>query len=138
MSNRVSFDFAGTAVLVTGGTSGIGHAIASAFASAGAAVTVTGTRAAAADYDTDLSAFTFRQLEIRDAAAVDALRRRRSKSLDVLVNNAGANFPDGLDEWDPDGVLGRARPQRRRARCGSPSGPTMRWRRARWPVARAW
>ncbi len=45
--NQVSFDYAGAAVLVTGGTSGIGHAIAGAFAAAGASVTVTGTRAAA-------------------------------------------------------------------------------------------
>ena len=39
--NSISFDFSGTAVLVTGGTSGIGHAIATAFADAGAEVTVT-------------------------------------------------------------------------------------------------
>ena len=34
--------------------------------------------------------------------AVDDWRAAIS-SLDVLVNNAGANFPDGKDEWDPDG-----------------------------------
>ena len=32
MTNGVDFDFRGSTVLVTGGTSGIGHAIASAFA----------------------------------------------------------------------------------------------------------
>ena len=101
MTNRVTFDFAGTAVLVTGGTSGIGHAVASAFAAAGASVTVTGTRASADDYEQDLSAFSFRQLQIRDHAAVDALAGALDV-LDVLVNNAGANFPDGRDEWDPD------------------------------------
>ena len=43
-------------VLVTGGTSGIGHAIASAFAEAGALVGVTGTREEAGAYEVDLSA----------------------------------------------------------------------------------
>ena len=102
MTNAISFDFSGTSVLVTGGTSGIGHAVAKAFADTGAAVTVTGTRATAADYDTDLSAFTFQQLEMRDHPAVDALAASLG-TLDVLVNNAGANFPDGLDEWSPEG-----------------------------------
>jgi 3-oxoacyl-[acyl-carrier protein] reductase len=102
MTNRLSFDFAGTSVLVTGGTSGIGHAIASAFAGAGATVTVTGTRSAAADYEPDLSGLTYRTLEMRDRQAVDELAAGVG-TVDVLVNNAGANFPDGRDEWDPDG-----------------------------------
>jgi 3-oxoacyl-[acyl-carrier protein] reductase len=100
--NRVRFDFSRTSVLVTGGTSGIGLAIAATFAAAGAEVSVTGTRGAPDDYDCDLSAFAFRQLDLRDSAAVDALAAEIGK-LDVLVNNAGANFPDGRDEWDPEG-----------------------------------
>ena len=48
--NSLTFDFTGANVLVTGGTSGIGNAIAAEFAEAGASVTVTGTRASAADY----------------------------------------------------------------------------------------
>ena len=64
--NGVSFDFTGTKVLVTGGTSGIGYAASTAFADAGASVTVTGTRSSAADYDTELSRFTYKQLEMRD------------------------------------------------------------------------
>jgi NAD(P)-dependent dehydrogenase (short-subunit alcohol dehydrogenase family) len=102
MMNGVSFDFTGTKVLVTGGTSGIGYAVSSAFADAGASVTVTGTRSSAADYDTELSRFTYAQLEMRDGEAVDALAAGLG-TLDVLVNNAGANFPDGLDEWSPEG-----------------------------------
>lgn len=103
MTNGVAFDFTDTSVVVTGGTSGIGLATAARFAASGARVTVTGTRASAADYaDTDLSAFAYQQLEMRDRDAVDTFAAGLA-SLDVLVNNAGANFPDGLDEWDPDG-----------------------------------
>ncbi len=102
--DRVQFDFSGTHVLVTGGSNGIGLAIARAFAQAGAAVTITGTRAAAADYPHDLSRFAYRRLDLRNSAAIDALAAEL-KSLDVLVNNAGANFAgirDGRTEWTPD------------------------------------
>ena len=101
MTNQISFDFADAVVLVTGGTSGIGHAVATAFAQAGAEVTVTGTRGHSGDYDTDLTPFSYRRVEMTDAASIDALVDSLG-SLDVLVNNAGANFPGGRDEWEPD------------------------------------
>lgn len=99
--NIATFDFDDAAVLVTGGTSGIGHAVATTFADAGAQVTITGTRSGAGEYDTDLGRFTYRQLEITDPTSIDALVDSLSR-LDVLVNNAGANFPGGRDEWEPD------------------------------------
>lgn len=102
MANDCRFDFSGAAVLVTGGTSGIGHAIAHAFADAGASVTVTGTRAAASEYTSALDRFAYRRLDTRDSAAIESLAAEFT-ILDVLVNNAGANFAGGLDEWDPDG-----------------------------------
>lgn len=98
---RVEFDFAGCRVLVTGGTSGVGTGIAAAFASAGADVTITGTRAAASEYDGDLSAFRYEQLEVTDAARIEALAASLP-ALDILVNNAGANFPGGRSEEEPD------------------------------------
>jgi len=99
--NGAVFDFSGARVLVTGGTSGIGLAIAGAFEASGAAVTITGTRETAAEYDADLSAFEYRRCRMTEpgdivavAAALDAL--------DILVNNAGRNLPGGRSEYEPD------------------------------------
>ncbi|MFN7956422.1 MAG: SDR family oxidoreductase [bacterium] len=97
----VRFDFTDRAVLVTGGTGGIGHAIAAAFAEAGAAVTVTGTRARASDYDADLGAFRYHPLDTRTPDSIEALVATLG-DLDVLVNNAGANLPGFRSEWEPD------------------------------------
>ena len=103
ITNRVTFDFTGARALVTGGTSGIGHAIATAFVSAGASVTVTGTRAGPDEYDgIDLRGVDFVQVDNRHAAAVDELATTFD-TLDVLVNNAGATFPGGVDERTPEG-----------------------------------
>ncbi|BBZ72457.1 SDR family NAD(P)-dependent oxidoreductase [Mycobacterium paraseoulense] len=102
MTARVSFDFTGTTALITGGTSGIGHATAVLFRDAGARVAVTGTKPAATDYEVDLSGMAYHQLQISDPASVDALAEKFT-GLDVLVNNAGANFPGGLDESKPAG-----------------------------------
>jgi NAD(P)-dependent dehydrogenase (short-subunit alcohol dehydrogenase family) len=99
--NSTTFDFTGSAVLVTGGTSGIGLAVADRLADAGAKVTITGTRGGADAYDTDLTRFDYHQLEMTDTGSVDAIVGRLDH-LDVLVNNAGANFSGGGDEWEPD------------------------------------
>lgn len=102
MSGTVTFDFTGTRVLVTGGTSGIGHAVAAGFADAGAEVTVTGTRHAADDYDVALDRFAYRRVQLTDPGSIDELAGSLD-ALDVVVNNAGANLPGGLDEWSGDG-----------------------------------
>ena len=99
--SAVTFDFSGASVLVTGGTSGIGHAIATAFADAGARVTVTGTRAAASDYDVELSRFGFVRCRMTDASEIEALAVAHDR-IDVLVNNAGQNLPGGKSEYEPD------------------------------------
>jgi NAD(P)-dependent dehydrogenase (short-subunit alcohol dehydrogenase family) len=78
-------------IVVTGGGTGIGHAIAAAFVSLGDHVTVTGRREqvlkqAATSLGAAYAAF--------DAASPDAVREALGslpKRVDVLVNNAGGN-----------------------------------------------
>ena len=98
----VTFDFAGAHVLVTGGTSGIGLAIAGAFHTAGAQVTVTGTRAEAGAYDVDLTRFAYLQCRMTEPAEIEAVAHAAPDALDVLVNNAGRNLPGGRSEYEPD------------------------------------
>ena len=79
---KANYDYSDAKVLVTGGSNGIGFAIASAFAAAGADVLITGTRAKANDYDNDLSAFDYQQLEVKDRAAIETLADNLRAALD--------------------------------------------------------
>ncbi len=96
-----TFEYSGTRVLVTGGSSGIGLGIATAFRDAGAEVTITGTRASSGDYDHDLSGLAYHQCRLPDPDAVVAVAGGLA-GLDVLVNNAGQNLPGGRSEYDPE------------------------------------
>ncbi|KIF67377.1 oxidoreductase [Streptomyces sp. AcH 505] len=87
-----SFD--GKTALVTGGSSGIGRAIAAALAAAGARVFITGRRQA--ELDAAVAAIGPRasgvRTDVADLAAIDALYRtveEREGRLDILVANAG-------------------------------------------------
>jgi NAD(P)-dependent dehydrogenase (short-subunit alcohol dehydrogenase family) len=93
MPAMTSFDpaFDGRQVLVVGGTSGIGAAIAAAFAQAGARVTVTGATAGevtAANARPDLAGIEVLPLDVRSGDAVATLFAGL-EGLDVLVNCAG-------------------------------------------------
>jgi len=101
MSNEATFDFSGAKVLVTGGSNGIGRAIAKAFAVAGAEVAITGTRASASEYGDDLSSYDYHPLQLTDKAGIESLAASLDR-LDILVNNAGGNFPGGKHEAAPD------------------------------------
>jgi 3-oxoacyl-[acyl-carrier protein] reductase len=85
---RDDTDFAGKAVLVVGGSSGIGNGIAHAFKDRGARVAVWGTRPVAADYrleeGSDLSGLAYAQVDVGDPDAVEAAAEPFD-TLDVLV-----------------------------------------------------
>ena len=85
---RDDTDFAGKAVLVVGGSSGIGNGIAHAFKDRGAKVAVWGTRPKAEDYradeGSDLSGLAYAQVDVGDPGAIEAAAEPFD-TLDVLV-----------------------------------------------------
>jgi len=99
---HAQFDYGDCHVLVTGGSNGIGHAIAQAYADSGATVHITGRQAHASAYDTDLSRFHYHQLDVFSSDGIEQLAARIDR-LDILINNAGGVFPRGIDEWSEQG-----------------------------------
>ncbi len=97
---KAHFDYSGKCVLVTGGSSGIGRAIAVGFRDAGAAVTILGTRSGPEDYPDELADMTYRQLDMTDNAGILALAADMPV-LDVLVNSAGTTVR-GPAAFEPD------------------------------------
>jgi NAD(P)-dependent dehydrogenase (short-subunit alcohol dehydrogenase family) len=114
MMSRKLFDLTGRVALVTGGSKGLGKAMARGFAEAGADVVIASRRedelrAAAAEIASGTSArvaYCVADMTRRDdvtrlaASALEAMGR-----VDILVNNAGSNAPQPIDQvrdedWD--------------------------------------
>lgn len=91
------FDFTDRSVLVTGGTSGIGAALAQAFSDAGAQVTITGTAVDRAAYDALPPHAQYLPMNLLDRASVQAVVEA-CPQLDILINNAGrTSMPEDFD-----------------------------------------
>ncbi len=90
---------AGRKALITGGTRGIGHAIAEHFMALDADVTVTGTGTDGAGPDGS----AYLQADFNDAQATRSFAERiGAMGFDILVNNAGINVISPFAEIDPD------------------------------------
>jgi NAD(P)-dependent dehydrogenase (short-subunit alcohol dehydrogenase family) len=101
------FDLSGKSALITGGSRGLGKAMARGFAEAGADVMVTSRheeelRPAADDIRRGLGVKAeYLVCDMTDLAQVDALARAAVAKLgkvDILVNNAGTNIPQPIDQ----------------------------------------
>jgi NAD(P)-dependent dehydrogenase (short-subunit alcohol dehydrogenase family) len=104
------FSVAGKIVLVTGGSRGIGLAIAEGFVKAGARVYICSRDSAACDAAAkELSAHGECHALAADLGSVDGCRTladaiaERENKLDVLINNAGAIWAETLNDYPESG-----------------------------------
>lgn len=87
----MNFNFKEKNILVTGGSRGIGSAIATQFAELGAIVTITSTT-------NEKSSFRKLVVDFADLKSTqDFIKKVSEENFDVLVNNAGINKVDSLE-----------------------------------------
>lgn len=108
------FDLTGRVALVTGGSKGLGKAMARGFAEAGANVVISSRhedelRAASTEITAGLSArcetIVADMTDREDVARLAREAQQRFGQVDILVNNAGSNTPQPIDQitdeaWD--------------------------------------
>ncbi|MEJ8569861.1 3-hydroxybutyrate dehydrogenase [Microbaculum marinum] len=109
MSLQSQLSLKGKSAIVTGSTSGIGHAIADTFAAAGANVTINGFGDAAEIEAVRAEMANKNGVEVRysaadmtkadDIAAMVADAEKEFGSVDILVNNAGIQYVAPIEEF---------------------------------------
>jgi 3-oxoacyl-[acyl-carrier protein] reductase len=94
-------------ILVTGGGTGIGYAVAALFVKAGDSVTITGRREKVLAEAAALLGAKYVAFDAADPAAVRAALAELPATVDVLINNAGGNTDrvrDAVAPGDLDGI----------------------------------
>lgn len=112
----MDMDLSGTRVLVTGGSRGIGRAIATAFAKEGAKVAICARSGAALDEAAaalhEITPDIFhRATDVKDDSAVQSLVddvAAKWGGIDVLINNAGQTMGGGVDDVEPSAIAEHA------------------------------
>ena len=105
------FDLSGKAALITGGSKGLGFAMAAGLASAGASVILVNRNAeegiqAAKDLSTDYGtkAISF-SADITDVQQTEAMAKAAMNAfgqIDILINSAGINIRGAIEEITPE------------------------------------
>jgi 3-hydroxybutyrate dehydrogenase len=96
--STVAVDLTGRSALVTGAASGIGRAVAGRLAVAGAAVTVLDLDGEAAERAAEEIGGEALQADLSDYGVLNSLEFET----DVLVNNAGVQHVDAIEEFPPE------------------------------------
>lgn len=94
-------DFKGKTALVTGGTRGIGRAIADKLSKLGAEVILTGRSEQVPD---DLGTFQYLGVNFSEKESTDhfCAKVQAMQDLDVVINNAGINHIDRIEDYPED------------------------------------
>jgi NAD(P)-dependent dehydrogenase (short-subunit alcohol dehydrogenase family) len=105
------FDLGGKVAIITGGSKGLGFAMAAGLASAGAAIMLVNrnaeegkqaAKALNADYGAKVIAFS---ADITDVQQTEAMAKEAIDlfgQIDILINSAGINIRGAIDEITPD------------------------------------
>ena len=94
-TSNITIDLSGKVALITGGTRGIGKAIADRFLEAGATVILTGTQSGEINRlnDEKSERATYLQVDFTDQHSIDSFLQTIAtySKIDILINNAGIN-----------------------------------------------